>query len=81
MHRRLNITLSEETVRLIERHARRGSRSRFIDHAVRHYVQSAGKANLRKMLKRGALERAERDLRMAEEWFELEEGAWQQETR
>jgi metal-responsive CopG/Arc/MetJ family transcriptional regulator len=33
-HRRLNITLPEETVRLIDRVAKKGERSRFIAEAI-----------------------------------------------
>jgi CopG family transcriptional regulator/antitoxin EndoAI len=72
MYRRLNITLPEQTVRLVDRVARERGRSRFINLAVRHYVEAVGRANLRKRLKEGALRRAERDLRLAEEWFALE---------
>ncbi len=77
MHRRLNVTLPEETVRLIDRVARSGNRSRLIDRALRHYVESVGRARLRKTLKEGAIRRAERDLRLAEDWFTLEEEVWQ----
>lgn len=76
MHRRINITLPEETVRLIHRVAERGDRSRFIDEAVKRYVEAVGRANLRKRLKEGSVRRAGRDLRLAEEWFALEEEAW-----
>ena len=76
MHRRINITLPEETVRLIDRVAERGDRSRFIDEAVRRYVEAVGRANLRKRLKEGSVRRGGRDLRLAGEWFALEEEAW-----
>ena len=76
MHLRLNITLPEETVRLIDRVAKRGNRSRLISDAVRRYVEELGRANLRRRLKQGARRRADRDLAMAEEWFALEEKAW-----
>ena len=75
MHRRINITLPEETVRLIDRLAGRGDRSRLIAQAVTHYVKATGRARLRKLLKEGALHRAERDLRLAEEWLALDEKA------
>jgi len=81
MHRRLNITLPEETVRLIDRVAAKGDRSRFIAEAVTHYVGSSGRAQLRKRLKEGALRRAERDLRLARDWFPLDEEAWQRSRR
>jgi hypothetical protein len=46
MHRRLSITLPEETVRLIERVAPKGVRSRFA-HDVRDFVPPRrGKAHL-----------------------------------
>ncbi len=76
MHKRLNITLPEETVRLIDRVAEKGDRSRLIAEGVKHYIESVGRMNLRRRLKEGAVRRAGRDLRLAEEWFSLEEEAW-----
>ena len=76
MYFRSNITLPEETIRLIDRVCQKGNRSRLIDKAVKRYVTDARRANLRKLLKQGALRRAERDLRLAEESFFLEEEAW-----
>lgn len=73
VHRRLNVTLPEETVRIVDRLAGKRNRSRLIDLAVKHYVESVGRANLRKRLKEGAMRRAERDLRLAGGWFALEE--------
>ena len=75
MHRRINITLPEETVRLIDRVSSKGDRSRLINQAVKRYVAGARRRELRKRLKEGALRRAERDLRLAEESFFLEEEA------
>jgi len=46
---------------------------------VRHFVATHGKANLRKQLAEGARRRAERDLLLAEEWFGLDEEAWQKQ--
>lgn len=81
MYRRLNVTLPEATVRLMDRVARRRNRSRLIDEAVRHYVQGLGRASLKKRLKEGALRRGDRDLRVAQEWFELEEALWEKSPR
>ena len=78
MHRRINITLPEGTVRLIDRVAEKGDRSRLINEAVKRYVQEVGRTNLKKRLKEGAIREAELDLRLAEEWFSLEEEAWQE---
>jgi CopG family transcriptional regulator/antitoxin EndoAI len=75
MHRRLNITLPEETVRLINRVAKKGNRSRLISDAVRRYVRELGRANLRRRLKEGARRRAGRDLALAQDWFALEDEA------
>lgn len=78
MHQRINITLPDETLTLIDRVAQKGDRSRFIDTAVRYYVEAVGKASLKKRLKEGAIARAERDLSLAEEYFALEEEGWQE---
>ena len=73
MHRRINVTLPEETVKLMERVSQKGSRSRLVDLALKQYVAEVGRANLRKKLKEGALRRAARDRQLAEEWFLLED--------
>ena len=76
MYRRINITLPVETLRLIDRISKKGNRSRLIDKAVRRYMVNVRRANLRKRLKEGAQRRAERDLRLAQDSFFLEEEAW-----
>jgi CopG family transcriptional regulator/antitoxin EndoAI len=75
MHRRLNITLPDETVRLIDRVAKKGNRSRLISDAVRRYVRELGRAKLRKRVKEGARRRAVRDLELAQDWFAIEDQA------
>jgi CopG family transcriptional regulator/antitoxin EndoAI len=77
MHKRINVTLPEATVKLIDRVAKKGDRSRFINQAVRHYVEDIGRENLKRRLKEGAIARASRDLALASEWFPLDEEAWQ----
>jgi CopG family transcriptional regulator / antitoxin EndoAI len=81
MHRRINITLPEETIRLMDRVSAKGDRSSLINKAVRRYVAHARRAKLKKRLKEGALQRADRDLRLAEESFFLEEEASQIDAR
>jgi len=76
MRKRINISLPEETIALIDRVIEHGDRSRLNDEAVRRYIQETGKANLRKRLKEGAIRRAERDLHLAEEWFRVDEDVW-----
>ncbi len=74
---RINVILPEETVRVLNRIAPRGNRSRVISDAVMHYVSTRGRSNLAEQLKAGALANAKRDMAIAEEWFPLEEEAWQ----
>lgn len=76
MHRRINITLPEETVKLMDRVSRKGDRSRLINEAVRRYVREVGRANIREQLKAGYLHGAERDRHLVEEWFSIDEEAW-----
>jgi len=75
MNKRLNITLPEETVRLMDRVAGRGRRSSLIDRAVRRYVKEETRANVRKQLAASYKANAELDLQLADDWFPLEEQA------
>jgi CopG family transcriptional regulator/antitoxin EndoAI len=75
MTKRLNITLPERTVTLMDRVAGKGQRSRLIAEAVERYVEEEGRAKLRKRLREGAEARATRDLELAEEWFALDDEA------
>ena len=77
MQQRLNITLPGETIRLIDRSIKKGDRSRFINDAVRFFVKERRRADLRAILKEGAVKRSKRDHDIAEEWFPLEEESWQ----
>ena len=66
MYRRINITLPNETIQLIDRIATKGDRSRFINEAVRYYIAQAQKDRLKQQLKEVAIRRAERDLNLTE---------------
>jgi CopG family transcriptional regulator/antitoxin EndoAI len=77
MSKRINIMLPDQTVKVLDKVAVKGDRSRFISQAVLHYVQTQSKANLRERLKQGALANANLDLEIAEEWFPVEQEAWQ----
>ncbi len=81
MYQRINITLPEETLGLVDQIAEKGDRSRFINQAIRYYVEAMSKAKLKKLLKEGAIDRAERDLQLVEEWISLEEEAWLNKER
>ena len=76
MSRRLNISLPEETVRLLDRVAAKGERSHIIAEAVTSYVTKIGKARLRKLMKERGRNRGDLDLRIAEEWFQVDQEAW-----
>jgi len=77
MYRRLNISLPEETVRLLDRVAAKGDRSHVIAEAVTKYVTDIGKARLKKLMKERAVKRADLDLEIAEEWFSMGQEAWE----
>jgi CopG family transcriptional regulator/antitoxin EndoAI len=81
MNKRLNITLPEQTVRLMDRVAGKGRRSSLIDRAVRRYVKEETRANLRRQLAVSYKANADFDLELAEEWFPMEEEAWQHGAR
>ena len=67
-HKRVNITLSPETIRLVQKVAKQGERSRLVDEAIRFYVGKMGRAKVRRQIREGALHRAERDLKITQDW-------------
>ena len=77
MSKRINIMLPVSTLAVLDRVAPKGNRSRFVSEAVLHYVETHGKEGLRQQLKAGYLANAEENLRIAAEWFPLEEEVWQ----
>jgi CopG family transcriptional regulator/antitoxin EndoAI len=79
--KRINIILPEETIRVLDRLAPRGNRSWLISDAVLYYATAKAKDNLAERLKQGALANAQRDLELAQEWFPMEEEAWQRERK
>ena len=81
MAKRINVVLPEETIQVLDRVAPKGSRSRLISDAVIYYVNARAKRNLAEKLREGAMANAQRDLDLAQEWFPLEEEAWQRKRR
>ena len=77
MQKRINVSLPEQTVQLLNRVAKKRDRSRLIDAAVRHYIDHVGRAELHKQLAEGYRRRAQQNLDIAAEWFPLDEEAWQ----
>ena len=67
MSKRINIMLPDATVAVLDRVAAKGARSRFIDRAVRHYVETQGWASLREQLKAGYRANSQGDLAIAAE--------------
>lgn len=76
MHRRINVSLPEETLRLLDRVSEKRDRSGLIDRAIKQYVERRGRANLRRQLKEGYRQRSDFDLAIAEEWFPIEQEVW-----
>jgi len=77
MSKRINIMLPEKTLAVLDLVAPKGNRSQFVSRAVLHYVETQGKQSLREQLKAGYLANADENLKIAAEWFPLEEQAWQ----
>ena len=77
MGKRINIILPDATVAVLDLVVPKGHRSRFIDRAVLRLVKTEDTANLRERLKAGALANARLNLEIAEEWFPVEQEAWQ----
>lgn len=76
--RRVNITLEEQTLGLIDRVAGKAglNRSRFLDVAARFYARSLGRTRLRKLLAEQGVARRERDIRLVEEWAAVDAERW-----
>jgi CopG family transcriptional regulator/antitoxin EndoAI len=75
MSKRINIVLPDRTLAALDRVASKCNRSHFISRAVQHFIESQGKEILRERLMQEAIANAARDLKMAAEWFTLEEQA------
>lgn len=77
VQKRINISLPEKTVERMDKVVPKRKRSRLIDEAVNYYLTQKGRRNLRKHLEEGYAQDMEFDRRLAEEWFSLDEEAWQ----
>lgn len=76
MSKRINIVLSDRTVRRLDRAAKSGERSRFIDAAVCHYLDHQSTAALRARLESAAIRDRDLDREIAEDWFAVDREAW-----
>jgi metal-responsive CopG/Arc/MetJ family transcriptional regulator len=81
MHLRINVTLPKETIKLMDRVSKKGDRSRLINEAVKHFIETIGLTNLRRRLEQGASARAGRDLEIAEEWFPADNDLQEERSR
>ena len=73
----IDVSIDPETLRMLDRVAGKGKRGRFIDQAVRYFVTTKAQANLKAQLEEGYRVRSRHDLEVAEEWFNIDEEAWQ----
>lgn len=78
MPQRLNISLPDTTVRLLDRVIPKGDRSKFIDQAVRAEIGRATKSRLRRALAEGYRHQADEDRGLAAEWDHLSAEVWAQ---
>ena len=77
MSKRINIVLPETTVLTIDRLVKPGQRSRFINQAVQHYVATRSVEALRVQLERAAIRDRDLDREIADDWFAVDQEAWQ----
>lgn len=78
MTKRINIVLPEATIQTIDRIARPGERSRFINQAVKHFVTHRSTEALRMRLEQAAIRDRDLDREIAADWFAVDKEAWQQ---
>jgi len=77
MSKRINIVLPETTIQTIDRMAKPGQRSRFINQAVQHFVSHRSTEALRSQLERAAVRDQDLDREIAADWFAVDKEAWQ----
>jgi CopG family transcriptional regulator/antitoxin EndoAI len=76
MAKRINVILPEATVKTIDRLARPGQRSRFIERAVQHYINTASQEALQERLKQAAIRDRDLDLEIANDWSAVDQEQW-----
>jgi CopG family transcriptional regulator / antitoxin EndoAI len=80
-YQRRNFSLRPDTARLLDRLPPDVNRSQLVDAAIQRLVKERSGVQLRKLLEEGYGARAARDLRMAGEWFVVDEEAWQRAAK
>jgi len=76
-YKRLNISIPIETLQLLDEVAPPKKRSQFIAEAITQYVSEIKRFQLREQLKAGCLANAESDRQIVEEWFPIEQEAYE----
>jgi predicted transcriptional regulator len=76
MSKRINIVLSEKTVRRLDRVTKPGERSRFIDAAVCHYIDHQSTDAVRARLESAAIRDRDLDHEIAQDWFAVDQEEW-----
>ena len=74
--KRINITIPEDTLELVDR-IREENRSEFINRALKVYVNRLERSKLKKQLKQAYQERAKEDLATVREWEPVERELWE----
>ena len=77
MPRRINVILSEDTVRTIDRMAKPRERSRFIQRSVQHPVATASREALHERLRQAVLRDRDLDLEIGDDWSAVDQEQWQ----
>ena len=77
MSKRINIVLPEATIQTIDRMAKPGQRSRFIDRAVQPFVSHRSTEAIRTQLERAAVRDQDLDREIAADRFAVDNEAWQ----
>ena len=77
MSKRINIILPEQSANVLDTLTTKGNRSRLIDRALVHHIQTHGKQTLRDRLRISYQSNSAENLAIAAAWFPLEEEAQQ----
>jgi phosphate uptake regulator len=81
MAKRINLILEAETEQTINRAAKPGERSRFINRAVQHYAATHSTEAIRERLKAAALRDRDLAREIANDWRAVDREAWQSLNR
>jgi CopG family transcriptional regulator/antitoxin EndoAI len=76
MGRRINIVLPAGTIESIDRMVASGGRSKFIDEAVRYFIENRSREALRKRLEFTAIRDRDLDLEVMADWAAVDEETW-----